>query len=121
MTAVTDRAARAERNQAVEITVPVKIEGCLAFEFEAAVDIHVTYWGCPAFTSGPPELCYPAEGPEWEVTSHYVDCGSFDRILKRWRPDLRPAPDWAVKLIDAYLDTREADEFIAEHIMENAA
>ena len=39
------------------------------FDFIADVDYDVTSYGCPAQTYGPPENCYPAEGPEWVVNS----------------------------------------------------
>jgi hypothetical protein len=39
------------------------------FDFLAEIEYRVTHWGCPAKTYGPPENCYPAEAPEWEVES----------------------------------------------------
>jgi hypothetical protein len=33
------------------------------------IDYRVTSYGCEAQTYGPPESCYPSEGPEWEVRS----------------------------------------------------
>jgi len=41
----------------------------LGEDFLAEVEFRVTHWGCPAKTYGPPENCYPAEAPEWEVES----------------------------------------------------
>jgi hypothetical protein len=41
----------------------------MGFDFLAEIEYRVTYWGCPAKTYGPPENCYPAEAPEWEVES----------------------------------------------------
>lgn len=38
-------------------------------DFVADVDYRVTYWGCAAKLYGPPENCWPAEAPEWEVES----------------------------------------------------
>jgi hypothetical protein len=43
-------------------------------DFIAVVDYRVTSWGCPAQLYGPPENCYPAEPPEWEI----------DSIVLRW-------------------------------------
>lgn len=41
----------------------------MGFDFIADVDYRVTSYGCPAQTYGPPESCYPEEGPEWEIES----------------------------------------------------
>ena len=57
----------------VSMTVPIVVNGGIICEFDAAVDIKVTSYGCPAQTYGPPENCYPAEGPEWEVEAVYID------------------------------------------------
>ena len=57
----------------IEMTVPIIFNEVVICEFEAAVDINVLSYGCPAQTSGPPESCYPAEGPEWEVEGTYID------------------------------------------------
>ena len=38
-------------------------------DFIAEIDYTVTHRGCAAQTYGPPENCYPAEGPEWDVDS----------------------------------------------------
>jgi len=39
---------------------------------EVEIYLEQTYAGCPAYISGPPEDCYPAEGPEWELDSIYL-------------------------------------------------
>ncbi len=39
----------------------------VGFDFIACIDFHITSWGCDARTYGPPEDCYPAEGPEYEI------------------------------------------------------
>lgn len=39
----------------------------MGFDFVADVDYRVLSWGCDAQTYGPPENCYPAEPPEWEI------------------------------------------------------
>ena len=41
----------------------------MGFEWVVEIDYRVTSYGCPAQTYGPPENCYPAEGPEWEIES----------------------------------------------------
>ncbi len=41
----------------------------MGFDFIADVDYKVTSYGCDAQTYGPPENCYPAEPPEWEINS----------------------------------------------------
>jgi hypothetical protein len=41
-------------------------------DFIAEVDYRVTYLGCAARTYGPPEDCYPAELPEWEIDSIFL-------------------------------------------------
>jgi len=55
-------------------------------DFLAEIDITVTSWGCEARIYGPPEDCYPAEPPEWDVESIVLwlddpnrpDCGLFE-------------------------------------------
>jgi hypothetical protein len=39
----------------------------MGFDFIADFEYRVTSWGCDAQTYGPPENCYPAESPEWEI------------------------------------------------------
>ena len=63
----------------IYMTVPITANGVTLCEFEAAVDITVTSYGCPAQTYGPAENCYPAEGPEWEAGATYVDAGERDK------------------------------------------
>ena len=41
----------------------------MGFEWVVEIDYRVTSYGRPAQTYGPPENCYPAEGPEWEIES----------------------------------------------------
>lgn len=41
----------------------------MGFDFLCEVDYRVTSYGCDAQTYGPPENCYPAEPPEWEINS----------------------------------------------------
>lgn len=52
----------------------------MGFDFIAEVEFRVTYWGCKAQTYGPPENCYPAEGPEWEVDAIYLRDDRVGRI-----------------------------------------
>lgn len=37
------------------------------FDAELRVEFTVTSWGCPAQLYGPPENCWPAEDPEFEI------------------------------------------------------
>lgn len=48
------------------------------------IHFEVTSPGCPAKTYGPPEDCFPAEAPEWEITG--IDGEDWD--------DGRKAYDW---------------------------
>jgi hypothetical protein len=41
----------------------------MGFEWVVEIDYRVTSYGCSAQTYGPPENCWPAEEPEWEVES----------------------------------------------------
>ncbi len=41
----------------------------MGFDFLCVAEVSITYEGCPARTYGPPEDCYPAEDPEWQVLS----------------------------------------------------
>ena len=44
------------------------------YELPVAVEYRITYRGSPGCLSGPPEYCYEAEPPEFEITTVRV-CG----------------------------------------------
>jgi len=53
------------------------------------VHFAVTSAGCPARISGPPEDCYPAEAPEWEIVGidgEEWDCAEDGHPQCRWVP-----------------------------------
>ena len=92
----------------IYMTVPIVVKGTTLCEFEAAVDIEVTSYGCPAQTCGPPESCYPAEGPEWEVEGIYID------VVQRNEEgecvlNLIECPDELLIFVTQYI---EGDEFM---------
>lgn len=41
----------------------------MGFEALLTAEVTITDFGSPARTYGPPELCFPAEGPEYEIDS----------------------------------------------------
>lgn len=49
------------------------------------IHFEVTSPGCPAQTFGPPENCYPAEGPEWEITGIDGECWNMNSVTV-WVP-----------------------------------
>jgi hypothetical protein len=60
-------------------------------ETEIELEIAVHTWGCPAQTYGPPETCFPAEGPEVEIVGAWL-------LEEANLPD---APDILASLTDA--------------------
>jgi hypothetical protein len=48
-------------------------------EYEVTVDFKVTSWGDPGVYSGPPEHCYPAEGPEFEFLGVFAEPPAWAR------------------------------------------
>ena len=47
----------------------------LEVSWEVSIELECTYAGCSAKLSGPPEDCYPAEGPEFEFKEFTVFVG----------------------------------------------
>ena len=92
----------------IEMTVPIIVNKVVLCEFEAAVDIKVLSYGCPAQTYGPPENCYPAEGPEWEVEGTYVDAEERNEEGKLVS-NLIECPDELLTFVIQYID---GDEFM---------
>jgi hypothetical protein len=93
------------------ITRPFSFMG---FDFLAEIEYRVTHWGCPAKTYGPPENCYPAEAPEWEVESiaialdfphqdyiwHTTTGALFTTLADHFAPAIEAAIDHAEPDID---------------------
>ena len=50
-----------------ELMLPTAFDDTL--QWEVSVTVTCTYPGCTAQLYGPPENCYPAEGPEFEFVS----------------------------------------------------
>jgi hypothetical protein len=88
------------------ITRPFTLMG---FDFLAEIEYRVTHWGCPAKTYGPPENCYPAEAPEWEVESIaiWLDIPGEDY----------PMHETSGKLLDSLADhfAEQIEEAISEY------
>jgi len=60
-------------NTTIEV---IFVLGSEAIEWEVSIDMECTYPGDPGRLSGPPEDCYPPEGPEFEWTRVHVFVGS---------------------------------------------
>ena len=102
----------------IEMTVPIIVKDNILCEFEAAVDIKVTSYGCPAQTYGPPEDCYPGEGPEWEVESVYVDAQEWKKEGKLVS-NLIECPDELLTFVTQYIERREFMETVCDAIAED--
>ncbi len=63
-----------------DFTVSVDEDPEIFTTVEIEFYLKLTYAGCPAKLSGPPEDCYPAEGPEWELDDIFLRFGKFHRI-----------------------------------------
>lgn len=86
---------------------------CLDFMgayFIADIDFRVTYWGCDAQTYGPPERCFPAEAPEYEVDAIFLH---EDRA-----PALGPMFEATGSLFDVLAGCDAVTEAIMEKIAE---
>lgn len=83
----------------------------MGFEFVADVDWTLTYRGCPAKLYGPPENCYPAEDPEWEINSITLH-------LDNGGNNLGPGFEATGALFELLASSREVDDAILEHIFE---
>ena len=81
------------------VTVPIIVNDVIICEFDAAVEVNVTSHGYPAQTYGPPENCYPEEGPEWEVEATYIDAGENSGLVK--------CPDELLLFITRYIEGEE--------------
>ncbi len=103
----------------VPATIPIKVAGQTLCEFEAVLDVHVTYRGRPASLYGPPENCSPAEGPEWQMRTIWVDAGKWDTKAKRWKPLLLDCPDNLRPIIYEWAETRDGQDTISTYITEH--
>lgn len=75
---------------------PINVTATFSYDdLEGEVDVRVTSLGCPAYISGPPEHCYPAEPPEFEIEGIRFDCLVWDH--KTWDQVVRDrleTEDW---------------------------
>ena len=60
------------------LSIDEDIEEFTTIELE--ICLKQTYAGCSAKLSGPPEECYPAEGPEWEYDSFTLLFGKMHKL-----------------------------------------
>lgn len=81
--------------------------------WEVSIELDCTYAGCPAKLSGPPEDCYPAEGPEFEFKEFTVFVGKTT-IVKSKSPSVAEALFgemlWG-KLMDSATIEAEEEEY----------
>ena len=100
------------------MTVPIMVNNILVCEFDAAADIKVTSYGCPAQTYGPPEYCDPGEGPEWEVEGTYVDVqvrNGEDKLVSK----LIECPDELLSFITQYIEGEKFQDRVCCEIGED--
>jgi len=93
----------------IEITVPLQMNGWEVYggEFEAMVEIDVTYAGKIASRHS------PAESPEWTVKEHKVSC-----FIKHGENDWIGANDTFRTLIDLYLSSTDGKDWFAGQVYE---
>ena len=106
-----------ERLMQIEITVPIIVNDVVICEFDAAVDIRVTSYGCPAQTYGPPENCDSGEGPEWEVEATYVEAGERDKngyLIS----NLVECPDELLTFVTQYIEGQKFMDKVCDAIAE---
>ena len=86
-------------------------------DFVVEIDYRITSRGYPAKTSGPPEDCYPAEGPEYDIESITLQREIFD--FKKYAYSLGPA--WEISHKDAlfFFLWKHFDEQIRQHAADN--
>ena len=100
------------------MTVPIIVNDMVICEFDAAVDVKITSYGCPAQLYGLPEDCYPEEGPEWEVEATYIDgCKRDDEgnIISI----LTECPDELLIFVTRYIEGEEFAGRICDAIAED--
>ena len=68
------------------ITVNTSVD-LMGFDFYVTLEIEVTSWGCPAKISPPPEYCWPAEAPEWNVVSLELQRDEPEGLGPAWSID----------------------------------
>ena len=102
----------------IQITVPIIVNDLVICEFDAAVDVKVLSYGCPAQTYGPPEHCYPAEGPEWEMEAVYVEGREKDEEGKFFSK-LVECPDELLIFVTRYIEGEEFQDKVCCVIYED--
>ena len=85
----------------IELNEQIEIDG---EDVECVVVFECNGVWTPGVLSGPPEHCYPPEGPEIEFIRATIEAGEFRFSLDRWDPK------WMVEMED-----KAAEEY-AEHI-----
>lgn len=92
---------------------------------EVRIEYAVTYWGCEARISGPPEGCYPAEAPEFEIKAIWIEenAGEWSPLddVDQFRDCFSEYAEWAFDtLFDEMLDNAKAehDDGRAEYLYE---
>lgn len=85
-------------------------------DFVVTIDYRITSPGYPAKLSGPPEDCYPAEGPEFEVESITLAREVFRAIPRHYTE----GPAWELSPTDAQFDhiCSICEDAIFEHACE---
>lgn len=110
-------------------------------EYEVEVEFNVTSWGSPGQYSGPPERCYPAEGPEFDLVAITLHAPSWaqgryphnempfaltdaeNEAIYDWlcmdppEPDDDPGIDWD-DIADRRREDREAERFFDDGVEE---
>lgn len=90
----------------ITLTIPITVgeDKAVLMEFEAAVDVQVTYGGHPSYFSRRSGYGDPGSGPEFEVAAYYVDCGEYSIEDKKRHTDFRKCPENLQSYMDEYID-----------------
>ena len=102
----------------IYVTVPIIVNGIIISEFDAAVEVNVVSYGCPAQTYGLPENCFPAEGPEWEVEATYVEVqekNEEDKLVS----NLIKCPDELLIFVTRYIEGEKFMDKVCDKIAED--
>lgn len=78
------------------------------------VHFAVTYGGCQARISGPPEDCYPGEAPEWEITGIDEEVWDAERKAYDWVPIERSHGKHEIESVESWAEMLDLADECAE-------
>ena len=100
------------QTETIEFTLPLEVDGNHFADIDVAIEVTVTDRGRLSTWDS------PADGPEWETTGYFVDCGKWDSVTKKNRHVMVPAPADIQHRVEAYERSVQGRNVIAELLEE---